>query len=684
MELAKALSTLPVGALVKDTGTLYNGKPIIWKIADKEHVGYPSGSVTLITERIISLKCFDACEPSNSDSDRRSYGNNRWIWSNIRRWLNSQAGAGAWYAAQHSEDEPPNNENVWDNYNEYEQEAGFLAGFSTNFVAALLSTTHTVSKASDDGGGTESCVDKIFFATRTEVGLSSKVTLGSELALFSDHASRQAKPTAEAVSKSEYQYESNSGGGRLNANSFWWWWLADTYASGKSYLVYRISIYDYDDQFDYDYAADSSNGVRPLCNIKSDILVSDSPDSDGAYTIIWNRTPSMPSSITVPSSVRGGENLTVSWPASSDPDSNLEGYIVERSYNGGLSWSQIYQGRSTSTTTTIPFGTQTVMFRVQAYDTAGAKSGWRTSANKTVVNNRAPAAPPSISVPLSPAGGEKLTVTWTASSDVDGNLEGYELERQWDGSGAFTRIYKGAALNFQDDIPKGEHTSVIYRVRAYDSFASYSSYTTSPSRTIDNNTAPVISCDLSGDLGEKSEGFTIPYTVSDAERQEVTVVERVGDLVKRTYKPTLGRQNTFEVTGEYFQKILNGAQTVQIVATDSAGKSSTLQLTFTKAVHRAVITLSEPLAVEKQITVAVLAITGKIPVDAECTVEMTNNGNDPEPVWEDATADVKAGRNHPFTNKTQTNGWAFNFRVTVERGESGEDGNIVSIQGGFQ
>lgn len=394
--------------------------------------------------------------------------------------------------------------------------------------------------------------------------------------------------------------------------------------------------------------------------------------------------PTVPASITTPETIRGGENTDISWTASTDPDGNLDGYIVERSYNGGSSWSQIYQGRSTRTTTTIPFGTQTVMFRVCAYDTYGEKSGWRTSANKTVVNNRAPAAPPSISVPLSPAGGDKLTITWTASTDADGNLEGYELERQWDGAGAFTQIYKGAGLSYQDSIPKGEHTNVVYRVRAYDSFASYSSYTTSPSRTIDNNTAPVIACDLSGDLGEKSEGFSIQYTIKDAEKQEVTVIEKVGDLVKRTYKATLDSPNTFEITGEYFQKILNGAQTVQIVATDSAGKSSTLSLTFTKAVHRAVITLSEPLAVEKQITVAVLAITGKIPADATQLVELTNNGNDPEPVWEDATADVKAGRNHPFTNKTQTNGWAFNFRVTVERGESGEDGNIVSIQGGFQ
>ncbi|MDY2970771.1 MAG: fibronectin type III domain-containing protein, partial [Butyricicoccus pullicaecorum] len=387
---------------------------------------------------------------------------------------------------------------------------------------------------------------------------------------------------------------------------------------------------------------------------------------------------------TIPDSVRGGTDCKISWSEATDPDGNLDGYIVERSYNGGSSWAQIYQGRATSTTTTVPFGTETVMFRVCAYDTYGEKSGWRTSANKTVVNNRAPTAPPSISVPLSPSGGDKLTITWTASTDADGNLEGYELERQWDGTGAFTQIYKGAALSFQDDIPKGEHTSVVYRVRAYDSFAAYSSYTTSPGRTIDNNTAPVISCDLSGDLGEKSEGFSIPYTVSDAEQQEVTVVERVGDLVKRTYKATLNEQATFEITGEYFQRILNGQQTVQIVATDSAGKSSMLSLTFTKAVHKAVITLSEPLAVEEQITVAVLAITGKIPADATQLIELTNNGNDLEPVWEDATADVKAGRNYVFKNKSQTAGWAFNFRVTVERGESGEDGNIVSIQGGFQ
>ncbi len=122
---------------------------------------------------------------------------------------------------------------------------------------------------------------------------------------------------------------------------------------------------------------------------------------DDNGNVITNQPPSAPTSITLPSTIKGGASCSVSWSVASDPDGNLEGYIVERSYNGGSSWSQIYQGSATSTSTTIPHGTSTVMFRVCAYDTDGEKSGWRTSSNKTVLNNRAPNAPPSINVPVS-------------------------------------------------------------------------------------------------------------------------------------------------------------------------------------------------------------------------------------------------------------------------------------------
>lgn len=670
--MAKTLSSLPVGVKVKDPYTKYYGVAIEWVIADHNHSGYPANSTTLVSERILTIKAFDAKESMNSMVNRQNYGNPRYIFSNIRQWLN-KAGTN-WYQSQHSADAPPIKDNIYDTYNAYYSESGFLSGFSSQMISAMLPTTLTVAKGVD-GSGADTVQDKVFLLSLAEVGLGSNGNIdeGSRLNLFSDDNSRLCYPTNKAVINSDYSY---SG---LSITKPWNYSLRSLFINDS----YSIRAVNKDGTLTGSLPSEGDVGIRPTVNLNSDSFVSDYPDSNGYY-ILFNETPNAPSTITIPETIRGGEDTSIIWSAATDPDGNLDGYIVERSYNGGSSWSQIYQGRETSTTTTIPFGTETVMFRVCAYDTYGEKSGWTTSPNRVVINNHAPSAPLSISVPLTPAGGESLSVTWTASTDADGNLEGYELERQWDGAGAFTQIYKGAGLSYQDSIPKGEHTSVVYRVRAYDSFASYSSYTTSPSRTIDNNTAPVIACDLSGDLGEKSEGFTIPYTVSDAEQQDVTITERVGDLVKRTYKATLDEQNTFEVTGEYFQKILNGAQAVQIVAMDSAGKSSTLSLTFTKAVHKAVITLSEPLAVEEQITVAVLAITGKIPADATQLIELTNNGNDPEPVWEDATADVKAGRNYVFKNKSQTAGWAFNFRVTVERGESGEDGNIVSIQGGFQ
>ena len=198
--------------------------------------------------------------------------------------------------------------------------------------AALLTTTHTVGKAQVDGGGTESCTDKIFLATCTEVGLSGDVTAGSKLAIFSNDASRQAKPTAEAVSKSEYTNSS------LNANSPWYWWLADAYASNSDGVrgVHSSGALNWRSAYNGNW------GVRPLCNIKSDILVSDNPDSDGAYTIIWNRAPSAPSTITVPETVRGGSTLEISWGTSTDADGNLSGYILERQNNGG-SWAQVYK-----------------------------------------------------------------------------------------------------------------------------------------------------------------------------------------------------------------------------------------------------------------------------------------------------------------------------------------------------
>lgn len=420
-----------------------------------------------------------------------------------------------------------------------------------------------------------------------------------------------------------------------------------------------------------------SCGVRPALILPSTLLVSD----DG--TVSTNTAPSTPGSISVPSSIMGGTNISISWAKSSDAESNLAGYKVERSTNGGSSWSQIYQGTATSTTNNVAFGTTSVMYRVKAYDTEGLESGWRTSSQVTVVNNNAPSAPPSIAVPNDVKGGSTLVISWTAASDSDGNLSGYILERSTDGGSSYTQVYKGNALTYTDTITKGWST-VMYRVKAYDSYNAQSGYTTSTKRTVDNNTAPTITTSSAANLGTKSSGFTISYSVDDKDAGDtLTVTEKLDGTTKRTYTATRKTTNSFAVTGEYFQKITNGSHTMTVTVTD--GKATvTKTFTFTKAVTAASITLAKPMEADAQITLCAITVGGLIPADAVFKVEVTNNGKDSSPVWEDATTEARNGRNHLFTNQTAANGFAFNFRVTAERGASGESGYIASIQGGFQ
>lgn len=416
--------------------------------------------------------------------------------------------------------------------------------------------------------------------------------------------------------------------------------------------------------------------VRPAFTLPAAMYINDSTG-----TVTANTAPTVPSSITIPNAINGGTTITVKWGSSSDAEGNFSGYKVEKSTNGGSSWSQIYQGGALQTNDNVAFGTASVMYRVRAYDAAGLHSGYRTSGQVTVVNNTAPSAPSSINVPLTVHGGKTLVVTWGAAKDSEGNLSGYALERQVDG-GSWSQVYRGNALTYTDTITKGWR-SVAYRVRAYDAYTAYSGYTTSQTRTVINNTAPTIACDAAEDMGTVSEGFAIPYSVDDVDGNAVTVTEKIDGTVIRTFTATLGGTYSFDVTGETFMRVLNGPHTATVTASD--GEASTARtLKFSKLVTSAAVCLSEPMDADAPITLAAISVSGYIPADAAYKVEVTNNARDDGPVWEDCTTEVKNGVNHVFSNQTAANGPSFGLRVTVSRGESQEAGYISSIQGGFQ
>ena len=539
----------------------------------------------------------------------------------------------------------------------------FLAMLDSNIQKAIKQVKLPYRKGSGTSttvtSGSNGLPAKIFLLSATEMSFNFSYMPsgeGAELAYFKGCADNSSDSKRVAY---------------LNGSATFWW-LRSPYCGLFGSALYVNSNGDWDGN-----NCSLSCGIRPALILPSTLLVSD----DG--TVSTNTAPSTPGSISVPSSIMGGTNISISWAKSSDAESNLAGYKVERSTNGGSSWSQIYQGTATSTTNNVAFGTTSVMYRVKAYDTEGLESGWRTSSQVTVVNNNAPSAPPSIAVPNDVKGGSTLVISWTAASDSDGNLSGYILERSTDGGSAYTQVYKGNALTYTDTITKGWST-VMYRVKAYDSYNAQSGYTTSTKRTVDNNTAPTITTSSAANLGTKSSGFTISYSVDDKDAGDtLTVTEKLDGTTKRTYTATRKTTNSFAVTGEYFQKITNGSHTMTVTVTD--GKATvTKTFTFTKAVTAASITLAKPMEADAQITLCAITVGGLIPADAVFKVEVTNNGKDSSPVWEDATTEARNGRNHLFTNQTAANGFAFNFRVTAERGASGESGYIASIQGGFQ
>ena len=473
-------------------------------------------------------------------------------------------------------------------------------------------------------------------------------------------------------------FGSGSGGNSkrvaYNGSSADRWWLRSPHTNNHG-SVWAVNTEGSYDAGRWNYHSD---GVRPALILPSTLFVS----NDG--TVSTNTAPSTPWNISVPSSIMGGTNISISWAKSSDAESNLAGYKVERSTDGGWSWSRIYQGTATSTTDGIAFGTTSVMYRVKAYDTEGLESGWRTSSRVTVVNNNAPSAPPSIAVPKDVKGGSTLVISWTAASDSDGNLSGYILERSTDGGSAYTQVYKGNALTYTDTITNGWST-VMYRVKAYDTEGLESGYTTSAIRTVRYNVAPAINAS-STSLGEKNAPFSFAYTVTDADGDTLTVTEKLDGKITATRTGIAsGTALTFEQAADVagFQRILNGNHTLTVEARD--GKETTsASATFTKAVHAASVTLTTPLAVDGDITVAILQVSGSIPNDAAFKAEATNNALDDSPVWQDVTAEVRKGMNIVFKNQAASAGAAFNFRISVERGASGEGGYIDSVSGAFQ
>lgn len=193
----------------------YNGEPIEWRIV---RISEDGTQAVVIADDILTMKAYDAAEGGkfnswdgkedwnfksediDPDIQRMIRGDNRWEFSNIRTWLNSDR-ENIVYT-----DQPPTSQAMAEKRNGYHTEAGFLNDFTKNELSAVIQTEIVTN-----GTVTE---DKVFLLSSSEVEW-----------LYEADVSLYAKPTEAAVAQDASKwYDVNIDAYGIDDH---YWWLRD-------------------------------------------------------------------------------------------------------------------------------------------------------------------------------------------------------------------------------------------------------------------------------------------------------------------------------------------------------------------------------------------------------------------------------------------------------------------------
>ena len=178
----KAITDLQVEDTIKFGK--YGDSNYTWKIVDTLDKG--KGYVTVAADQYPVQAQFDAPENASDNPNpataRKSNGNNRWLYSNARQFLNSDGAKNEWYEAQHTYDVKPSYANM----------DAFLKDFTDYEKAVIVTKTNTCIRDVLDGGGSETMQDKIWLASSFAMGLEVVQPLEDDhiYEAFTDYASR--------------------------------------------------------------------------------------------------------------------------------------------------------------------------------------------------------------------------------------------------------------------------------------------------------------------------------------------------------------------------------------------------------------------------------------------------------------------------------------------------------------
>lgn len=658
--MVQSIKNLPIGSKIKfgkykvETEA---SQDLIWKIADKDHAGYPVNAITLITEKIIDLRGFDAKEPNNSDNNRKTNGNNRYKDSNLRQWLNK--GVYPWFAKAHTADEPPTEAGTNSYGTGYDDKAGFLSNFTDEEIAAILNTTLTVAKNTvTDGGGTETVVDKIFLASVTEAGLANEPggAEGSLLPIFSGDASRIAYLTQQAYNNTKLSSKPSAIG---NA---WYWWLRSPYSSSSSYVR---GVRTSGTLLHYGFAYSGDCGVRPLCNLKSDILVSDTTDADGCYTIVWNKPPT----ITGKDENLGDKNgpFVLTYQVN-DPENDP--VIITEKLNNTTIKNLSNAPQNTDLAIDINLERWSALAINTEHTIAITAKDDKDNISVRTIKFTKVNAPPIISGTDKFIGDKNMPFTHTYQvNDPDGDTVTV-VER-----------LNGTAINTRNNVAQNADLSINITKETLYSLAIDKVHTISIEASDDKgnvsyrnitfrrvNAAAIITTGTPNELGEITSPPTITYQVSDPEGDAVTVNEYLdGQLINTISSAPISQDISVSIDWNKWVTLTPGEHTIKVKATDILGAYSEQIFKFTRFEDVIDIEIKNPIETEVMLAKIVPVVNFVAPAGFTVTkILATNNAFDVSPTWEDVTTEAIAMKDYTFTNTTKTaEKWGFSMRVVI-------------------
>lgn len=287
----------------------HNGEPVLWRCVSMDENG-----PLMLSDKIISIKAFDAAgtHPNDHNNQRVSNGSNLWSAANIRAWLNSADSTVSFPCGN-----APVSSKIYHGHNPYDSEKGFLA--SGNFTANERGLLKEVSQrnilGTTDAGQMVDPTNLFQYNSDLSNGLQNYFTAYAETVqdsvflldfrqaydVYQNSATLgmgylKAYPTQKAVDSSTYKVQAVSTTTPLS------YWLRTPHTGTTGAEVRRV---DAAGLIDTEYANHGDvYGIRPAFYLKLDNAAF--TQGDGSLATPYALSANQPSNYTISYNANGG------------------------------------------------------------------------------------------------------------------------------------------------------------------------------------------------------------------------------------------------------------------------------------------------------------------------------------------------------------------------------------------